>query len=533
MITAALFLPWVGALVLAAFDGRRPGVARMSVVLLAAQLVLLAVLAGQVLSSGPQELVAGDWPAGVGIRLEADALGVAFALVSTVALLAATAFATSEGVALPASPALVLALATGLTGLFVTADVFSFYVFFELSMISAYVLASSGERASQLDNAFLFAVVNLVGTFVFLLSIAGLYHLTGTLDMAMVAERVAEAGTGEVTLVAVGFFVAFGVKLGLFPFHFWLPPVYIGVRAPVAAILSGALANIGAYGLLRFGGHILPGALEGAAPVLLVIGGASIVYGSVQAVARDSAAEVLAYSSIAQVGYVIVALAIGGAIGFAAAALYAIVNSLNKTLLFLAAGVRGWLVGAAFAVGALSVAGVPPAAGFVGKLALVRASIDADSAALVALVLLGSGLSFLYVFRIQQADFWHRPPDRPQATTPARAVLVGLALIVLALGLWPEPLLALSERAAAVLETGGCPAGWSASRPSPGCTSWSSAIRSPSTCRSRCSWPSPRWPPWAARRSPRRAARAGAWWRARSRCRRSPPASPARSRQGR
>ena len=453
LVAVALLVPWAGALALAGFDGRRRGVARAGVALLAVHLAVLGVLAAEVLGSGPQELVAGGWPEGIGIKLRADALGITFALTSVLALLAATAFATSEGVTLPASPALVLALGAGLTGLFLTADVFSFYVFFELSMISAYVLASAGEEPRHLGGAYLFAVVNLVGTFVFVLGIAGLYHVTGTLDMDEVARRAAEAP--EATLiVAVALFVAFGVKLGLFPFHYWLPRVYAGVRAPVAAILSGALANIGAYGLLRFGGHVLPDALERAAPVLIGLGAASIVYGSLQAVARSSAIDVLAYSSIAQVGYVLVVLAVGGPVGFAAAVLYAVVNSLNKTLLFLAAGVRGWLVGAAFAVGALSVAGVPPAAGFVGKLALVRTGVDESSPALVALVLLGSALSFLYIFRIQQADFWYQPPDRPRATTSARAVLVALSVLVLVLGLWPEPLLALRERAAATLEGG-------------------------------------------------------------------------------
>lgn len=454
MIAAALFVPWAGALVLSAFDGRRPLVARAAVLILAGQLVLVAVLAGQVLTSGPVEVIAGNWPAGVGIKLRADALGVTFALTSLIALLAATTFATSEGIALPASPALVLALAVGLTGLFLTSDVFSFYVFFELSMISAYVLASSGEEPNRLGGAYLFAVVNLVGTFLFLLGLAGLYHLTGTLDMDEIAQRTDGMGQSGTLLVAVALFVAFGVKLGLFPFHYWLPRVYVGVRAPVAATLSGALANIGAYGLLRFGGTVLPEELERGAPVLIGLAAASIVYGSLQAVARRSAAEVLAYSSIAQVGYVLLMLAIGGPVAYAAAVLYAVVNSLNKTLLFLAAGVRGWLVGGAFAVGALSVAGVPPAAGFVGKLALLQTGADESSAWLIALVLVGSALSFLYIFRIQQADFWHRPPNRPKAAAPARAVLVAVSVLVIVLGVWPEPLLALSDRAAAVMEGG-------------------------------------------------------------------------------
>lgn len=129
---------------------------------------------------------------------------------------------------------------------------------------------------------------------------------------------------------------AFCLKLGLFPFHFWLPAVYVGSHPPVAAILSGALANIGSYGLLRFGGGILPRELEFGSTAVLVLGTASILYGALQAISRRDTSEVMAYSAIGQVGYVLLALGIGGA-GYAAAVLYSVVNSLNKGVVFLAA----------------------------------------------------------------------------------------------------------------------------------------------------------------------------------------------------
>lgn len=227
------------------------------------------------------------------------------------------------------------------------------------------------------------------------IGIAALYHVTGSLDMAGVADRLADVDASRRMLIAVMFFVAFGVKLGLFPFHFWLPAVYVGVRPAVAAMLSGALANIGAYGLLRFGAGIFPEEVETAAVPLLVIGSASIVYGSLQAISRRDVDEVIAYSAIGQVGYVIVALAVGGSVGLAAAVLHAVVNALNKTLLFLSAGLRGALVAGAFLVGAFSVAGLPPAAGFVGKLVLFQSAVEEHSVALVALIFLGGALSFV------------------------------------------------------------------------------------------------------------------------------------------
>ena len=189
----------------------------------------------------------------------------------------------------------------------------------------------------------------------------------------------------------------------------------------MAAILSGALANIGSYGLLRFGGGILPRELALGTAAVLVLGSASIVYGALQAVSRRNTSEVLAYSAIGQAGYILVALGVGGTVGFSAAVIYAVVNSLNKALLFLAAGLRGPLVGAAFAVGAFSVAGVPPAAGSSARSRCSRrprGGPAGQGVALVALIFAGSALSFLYMFQVYQRLFL--APRRGHGEKPSR-----------------------------------------------------------------------------------------------------------------
>jgi multicomponent Na+:H+ antiporter subunit D len=346
-------------------------------------------------------------------------------------------------------------LALGLTGLFLTGDVFSFYVFFELAMISSYALASVGGGARQTGAAFIFAVVNLLGSFIFLIAVAALYRVTGTLEMGAVAERMAQVEPTTAILIAVSFFVAFGTKLGLFPFHFWLPAVYAAAPPAIGAMLAGALANIGAYGLLRFGAELLSRELELAAVGLVVLGTLSIVYGGLQAVSRRDTREVLAYSSIGQAGYVLVALGIGGPVGLAAAVVFSVANSLTKALLFVAAEMRGPLVAAAAAVGAFSVAGLPPTVGFFGKAALFEAGIEHDSIAIVVLLFAGSALSFIYMMQLYQHDHWrpgtHPDPDARPATPRLRVAATLLALVVLGVGLWPEPLLAVSERAADAL----------------------------------------------------------------------------------
>jgi multicomponent Na+:H+ antiporter subunit D len=163
----------------------------------------------------------------------------------------------------------------------------------------------------------------------------------------------------------------------------------------------------------------------------------------------------MAYSAIGQVGYILLALGVGGPVGFTAAVLYSVINSLNKGVVFLAAGLRGPLVGAAFAVGAFSIAGVPPAAGFVGKIAVFKAAITEGSVvtvtALITLVFVGSALSFLYSFQVYQRRFLAQRDSEKPGPPAARLLVFALAALLVLLGLWPEPLVFMSEAAAEAL----------------------------------------------------------------------------------
>jgi multicomponent Na+:H+ antiporter subunit D len=451
LLVAPLMVLWPAAAVAALGDGRRRPVGWAVAGVLAVAVALLGALAVRVAADGPVEVVAGGWPADVGIRLRADALGVVMALVSVAVVLAALLHGVVSGRSSRLFPALMLFLSVGLTGLFLTGDVFSFYVFFELAMISAYALSALGGEGRMVGSALIFAVVNLLGSFLFLIATAALYRATGTLEMLAVADRARGIDPNTAVVIAVLYFVAFGVKLGLFPFHFWLPSVYGSAPPAVTAVLAGALANIGAYGLLRFEAGLLPRELALTGGVLVAIGTLSIIYGAVQAIGRRDAREVLAYSAIGHAGYVLVALGVGGRVALAAAALFTVVNALGKTLLFLSVDLRGPLVSAAFAVGAFSVAGVPPFAGFFGKAALFEAGVQAGSDAAVALLFVGGALTFVYLFQIYQHQFWRpHPEDRP-APASARAVVAVVAVVVLAVGLWPEPLLALSNQAGEAL----------------------------------------------------------------------------------
>ncbi|MGB3305461.1 MAG: proton-conducting transporter membrane subunit [Thermomicrobiales bacterium] len=450
IVAVPIAILWFGAVVMSMLDGTRKHNGWLAVGILAAALGATGVLAADVLRHGVQEMRLGDWGPGISIALRVDALGILFALLSLSVLLIALLYEVIDDVGARIFPALVLFMALGLTGLFFTGDAFNFYVFFEISMIAAYVLASYGETPRQFRAAFIFIVVNLLGSVLFLIGIAAVYHTTGWLDMVKIQERMPQVAENPAILTATIMFVAFGIKLGLFPFHFWLPAVYTGTRPAVAAILSGALANIGSYGLLRFGADLFPRELSQGSEVLLFLASASVIYGAIQAIGRSAPNEVLAYSSIGQVGYILIALSIGGQAGYTAAIVYAVLNALNKTLLFLSVSMRGWVVGAAFAVGAFSVAGVPPIAGFLGKLGLFQIAVDTHRPWLVVLIFIGGGLSLYYMFELYRRRFWI--PGEDEDTAGAVRVLVAvLAICIVVIGLWPEPLLRLSQQAAAVL----------------------------------------------------------------------------------
>ncbi len=452
-LVAPLAIFWVGGLALALANGRRPVVGLLGLLSLVAGFVAMALLTWEVVTNGPIAMVAGNWPAGVGITLRADALGVAFAMTAVAVILIAYAYELAGGIESRSFPALSLFLAAGLTGVFITGDAFNFYVFFEISMVTAYILTAYGEERRQLRAAVIFAVVNLLGSVLFLIGIVSLYYTTGTLDMVSIAARMPIVDDNPAIVTGTLLFVALGVKLGIFPFHFWLPAVYTGVHASVAAMLSGALAIIGAYGLLRIGAGMLPRELALSAPVLIALGVASILYGGLLSISRHDPAAVVAYSAIGQVGYILIAVSIGGVVGYGAAILFTIWNSLNKTLLFLSGDQINRYAGIAFAVGGLSVAGIPPVGGFWGKTAVLRATLIADGQALraflAAIVVVGGGLSLLYMFQSYGRTFWVAPERPPKGVSWARTAIVLLvAALVVAFGIWPEPLLAISDQAA-------------------------------------------------------------------------------------
>jgi multicomponent Na+:H+ antiporter subunit D len=471
----------------------------------ATYLVAVAALAVEVLplaGTGSQTLTyqVSGWPAPFGIALVADPLSVSFLALTAVVTLGTVAYAAIEGVGGSTFYPLFGFALLGTTGAFLTGDLFNLFVWFEVVLMSTYVLVVYTGSAEGTRAGLQYVVLNLIGSAVMLLAVGGLYATTGTLNMADVARRLADPGAYGVDPTPVLGFSAlliavFALKAGVAPFQFWVPDAYRAAPAPVAAILSGVVKKVGIYAILRVLFTVLgPAALAGGAgaggagaggvtpastlaffgPVAFVAATASVLLGGLGALGATDVRSVLAHSSIGQVGFMLLPVTVAASVpadavvggtpirvlAIAAVVVYAINHGLAKSTLFLAAGtIREWvgtdrlaqlgglagrspLVAGATLFGGLALVGVPPLSGFFGKFLILDGAVRADGWAVVAVVLVGSILTIGYVSRLWNQAFWGNDgvaitnAGAPPAT---RYVVGALALTLLAVGIGFDP----------------------------------------------------------------------------------------------
>jgi multicomponent Na+:H+ antiporter subunit D len=476
LLVVPIALPLAAAVLLAlAFHTPRQQHAVAIAAALGLTAVALALLLG-VQREGVLVLQAGGWPAPFGISLVADRLAAAMVMITALIGLAVVVYAAGEIDAARMRggfAALVQVQLAGVCGAFLTGDVFNLYVWFEVMLIASFALLALGGGREQLDGALKYVALNLVSTLLFLSGAGLLYGMAGTLNMADLHGKLpALERPGLVSGVAAMFLVAFGIKAALFPVFSWLPASYHTPPVAVSALFAGLLTKVGVYVLIRFFTLVFPRAELGLDEPLVWIAGLTMVTGVLGAAAQTEFRRILGFHIVSQIGYMVMGLALGSALGLTGAVFYTLHHIVVKANLFLLSGVshrlsgsselarigglygRAPLVALLFLIPAFSLAGFPPLSGFWAKLLLIQAGID-DQRWGVVFVLAAVGLLTVFsMTKIWGEAFWkpHPGTPAPPLTGRERALLLGpvagLALITVAIGLWPAPLFDFARAAA-------------------------------------------------------------------------------------
>ncbi len=448
----------------------------------AALLVAAMALMQQVMAQGVIAGQMGSWPAPFGITLVADLLSAVMVLLTGIMAVVVAIYGLADIRGRKEKlgyHALYQTLLAGVSGAFLTGDLFNLYVWFEVILISSFGLLILGGRRVQIDAGIKYVTLNLVATILFLTGIGLIYGMTGTLNMAELHLAVQEVeNPGLLVVVAMMFMVAFGVKSAAFPLFFWLPASYHAPSVAVTAIFAALLTKVGVYALTRMFTLVFTTDVAYTHTILLWVAGLTMITGVLGAAAMNDIKRILAFHSVSQVGYMILGLALFTPWALAGTVFFLVHHAIVKANLFLIAGVIKRIAGSTelsaigglyktapllallFMVTSFSLAGFPPLAGFWAKYLLVMPALELGLW-LAAFAALAVGLLTIYsMTKIWGGAFWKPHPQgqepRLSSLTPAerRALLlpiVALAVLTAAIGLFPEPLVQIAERAAAQL----------------------------------------------------------------------------------
>jgi len=439
-----------------------------------------AVLAGETLV---YEM--GGWPPPYGIELRIDAFNALVLLLitgaSTLSLLGGKA-SLAQAIPSDRQPlffAAWLISVAGLSGIAVTGDAFNVFVFMEISSLATYILIAAGPDRRALTAVFKYLIMGTVGATFYLIGVGLVYMMTGTLNFADMEARIADVTDQRPILVAAGFItIGLALKAAVFPLHVWLPNAYTYAPHVVTAYVAACSTKVALYVLLRFDFFVFQGNLAGHvtqfAGFLMPLALLGILVGSAVAMVEKDLKRILAYSSVAQVGYILLGASFSSAPGLTAGIAHMFNHALAKGALFLAVaaigihlsrldlrGIAGiarrmpWTA-AGLAVAGASLVGIPGTAGFVSKWLLLQAALERGSTGIVAVaVVVASSLAAaVYVWRIVESAYFGQPERTPVLTTnleapwPLLTALWAAALGSIYFGLVPAVPLDLAAAAA-------------------------------------------------------------------------------------
>ncbi|OFZ54012.1 MAG: NADH/ubiquinone/plastoquinone [Bdellovibrionales bacterium RIFOXYC1_FULL_54_43] len=435
------------------------------------------LLLKEILASGIQVLQLGSWPAPYGITFVADILSGTMVVITGLIGLASVTYSLQtidrERQAFGYYPVTLLLL-FGINGAFLTGDIFNLYVWFEVLLISSFVLLSMGRSRSQIAGTVPYVVMNLLGSMLFLIAVGLLYGNTGSLNFAHLSLKLSDpvlaAVAQPISLLLLG---AFGLKAAIFPLFFWLPASYPAPPVAVSALFAGLLTKVGVYALIRTFTLLFPLPLGEPNQLLISISGLTMITGVLGAVAQNEFRRVLSFHIVSQIGYMTMGLALNTRLGIAASFFYIVHHIIVKTNLFFVSGVVQLSGGSfrlqqlggtyrlspflslLFLVSAFSLAGLPPLSGFWGKFLLAQAGLESGQFPIVVISLVVGLLTTFSMTKIWNEVFWKNAPNsariNPLNRTQQLYLLLPitvLALITVVIGLFTDPFSSIALRAA-------------------------------------------------------------------------------------
>ena len=321
-------------------------------------------------------------------------------------------------------------LILGVNGSFITGDIFNLYVWFEVMLLSSFVLLTIGRKADQLEGAVKYVVINLFSSFLFLIGVGLLYAKVGSLNLADIALKITEDNSGHLlNTTGVIFLVSFGFKAALFPFFFWLPASYHTPPTSISALFAGLLTKVGVYALVRVFSLLFLNNSSHFVNVFAVLGILTMVIGVLCAASQFEIRKILSVHIVSQIGYMILGLAIYTPLAVAGAIFYIIHNILVKTNLFLICGIVEKIKGTAdlakigglyrahpflsfmFSLAAFSLAGLPPLSGFWAKLSIMKAAAESEHYVYLGTGLAVSVITLYSMTKIWTEAFWKDQPE--------------------------------------------------------------------------------------------------------------------------
>ena len=429
-----------------------------------------------VYNSGTLVFCAGNWAPPFGVTMVADLFSAIMVLAAAIASFAVIFYSfrlIDERRERHFYYFLVQMLLVGVNGAFLTGDFFNLYVFFEIFLFSSYVLMVLGSTKGQLRETHKYLLLNFLASVFFLVGLALLYGVTGTLNMADLAVKLPQTESqGPVTLVAVVFIAVFGSKAAIFPLYYWLPHSYAEPPAAVAALFGGLLTKVGVYCIIRTFTLLFTGDTAFTNGLLLTLGFCTMLFGGLGAIAQYDYRRILSYHIVSQIGYMIIGLAIGNTVALMAAIYFVVHNIIVKSSLFLFAGVteeitgtgnlremggllyRYPLLGWGFFLGGISLAGVPPFSGFYAKFLMLSGAAEAENYWAMLFTL---GVGFLTLFsmiKIFVYCYWGKKKSIRADILDYRRYMPAclfLVLVSIGMGLGAEYVLNVIQKAAVEL----------------------------------------------------------------------------------